>query len=200
MYFPQISNKRVPSSVQKSQKQARPKPKHGSPHPSDSPFVLRGRKNYLSTSRETPRPPSATPFHPSTAALLHHAGADTPTSSSTSTSTAMPSTLVVEAEAEPSVPEPVQPRRPAPHRYRSNFATVHRTGAIPATPSFAASDLLPLRRHTATATQSTIWPWVRPRLHPPPKHRLPRQIEEYRRDIWRTPHWQLEMVLLFPYS
>src|SRR4051812_31982116 len=24
------------------------------PHPSDSPFVLRGRQNYLSTSRETP--------------------------------------------------------------------------------------------------------------------------------------------------
>ena len=54
LYFPQISNKRVPSSVQKSQKQARPRPKHGSPHPSDSPFVLRGRQNYLSTSRETP--------------------------------------------------------------------------------------------------------------------------------------------------
>ena len=73
-----------------------------------------------------------------------------------------PSRLVVEAEAEPSVPEPVQPRRPAPHRCRSNFTTLHRTGAVPATPSFAASDLLPLRRHTATATQSTIWPLVRP--------------------------------------
>ena len=77
-----------------------------------------------------------------------------------------PPRLVVEAEAEPSVPEPVQPRRPAPHRCRSNFATLHCTGAVPATPSFAASDLLPLRRHTATATQSTIWPWVRPSLHP----------------------------------
>ena len=43
-----------PISVQKSQKQARPRPKHGSPHPSDSPFVLCGRQNYLSTSRETP--------------------------------------------------------------------------------------------------------------------------------------------------
>ena len=84
-----------------------------------------------------------------------------------------PPRLVVEAEAEPSVPEPVQPRRPAPHRCRSNFATLHRTGAVPATPSFAASDLLPLRRHTATATQSTIWPWVRPSLHPP-EHRFPR--------------------------
>ena len=31
--FPQISNKRVPSSVQKSQKQAPPRPKHGSPPP-----------------------------------------------------------------------------------------------------------------------------------------------------------------------
>jgi hypothetical protein len=111
-----------------------------------------------------------------------------------------PPRLVVEAEAEPSVPEPVQPRRPAPHRCRSNFATLHRTGAVPATPSFAASDLLPLRQHTATATQSTIWPWVRPSLHPPPKHRFPRQKEEDRRDMWRRPHWQPEMVLLFPYS
>ena len=73
-----------------------------------------------------------------------------------------PPRLVVEAEAEPSVPEPVQPRRPAPHRCRSNFATLHRTGAVPATPSFAASDLLPLRRYTATATRSTICPWVCP--------------------------------------
>ena len=38
------------------------------------------------------RPPSATPSHPSTAALLHHAGDDTPTSSCTTTSTATPST------------------------------------------------------------------------------------------------------------
>ena len=84
-----------------------------------------------------------------------------------------PPRLVVEAEAEPSIPEPVQPRGPAPHRCRSNFATLHRTGAVPATPSFAASDLLPLHRHTSTATQSTIWPWVRPSPHPP-EHRFPR--------------------------
>ena len=38
-----------------------------------------------------------------------------------------PPRLVVEAEAEQSVPEPVQPRRPTPHRCRSNFATLHRT-------------------------------------------------------------------------
>ena len=63
-----------------------------------------------------------------------------------------PPWLVVEAEAKPSVPEPVQPRCPAPHRCRSNFATVHRTRVIPATSSFAASDLLPLSRYTATAT------------------------------------------------
>ena len=31
--------------------------------------------------------------------------------------------LVVEAEAEPPVPEPVQPRRPTPRRCSSNFAT-----------------------------------------------------------------------------
>src|SRR3954471_6330154 len=64
LYFPQISNKRVPSSVQKSQKQARPRPKHGSPHPSDSPFVLRGRQTYLSTSRETPAPSVRHPIPP----------------------------------------------------------------------------------------------------------------------------------------
>ena len=144
------------------------------PHPSDSSFILRGRQNYLSTSRETPAssvrhpitpinrrpPPSRRSRYPDVVVhrnLNHNA----------------PPRLVVEAEAEPSVPEPVQPRRPAPHRCRSNFATLHRTGAVPATPSFAASDLLPLRRHTATATQSTIWPWVRPSLHPP-EHRFPR--------------------------
>ena len=56
-----------------------------------------------------------------------------------------PPRLVVEAEAEPSVPEPVQPRRPTPHCCRSNGATLQRTGGVPATPSFTASDLLPLR-------------------------------------------------------
>ena len=168
----QISNRRVPSSVQKSQKQARPRPKHGSPHPSDSPFELRGRQNALSTSRETPA-----------SSVLHPIAANPPPPSSITPEPIprrrrppqpqpqRPPRLVVEAEAEPSVPEPVQPRRPAPHRCRSNFATLHRTGAVPATPSFAASDLLPLRRHTATATQSTIWPWVRPSLHPP-EHRF----------------------------
>ena len=95
-----------------------------------------------------------------------------------------PPRLVVEAEAEPSVPKPVQPRRPVPHRCRSNFPTLHRTEAVPATPSFATSDLLPLRRHMATATQSTIWPWVLPSLHPP-EHQFPRQKEEDRRDMWR---------------
>ena len=70
MYFPQISNKRVPSSVQKSQKQARPRPKHGSPHPSDSPFVLRGRQNTLSTPpssvrrRPPPHPPPSSSTMP----------------------------------------------------------------------------------------------------------------------------------------
>ena len=111
-----------------------------------------------------------------------------------------PPRLVVEAKAEPSIPEQVQPRRPAPYCCRSNFATLHHTGAVPATPSFTASDLLPLRRHTATVTQSTIWPWVRPSLHPPPKHQFSRQKEEDQHDIWRRPHWQSEMVLFFPYS
>ena len=204
MYFPQISNKRVPSSVQKSQKQARPRPKHGSPHPSDSPFVLRGRQNYLSTSHESPassvlRPPPHPTHQPPPSSITpepipRRRRPPQPQPQ-------RPPRLVVEAEAEPSVPEPVQPRRPAPHRCRSNFATLHRTGAVPATPSFAASDLLPLRRHTAMATQSTIWPWVRPRLHRPPQLLISSEPQE---DRWknrrRTQHCQQKEVLLFPYS
>ena len=88
-----------------------------------------------------------------------------------------PPRLVVEAEAEPSVPEPVQPRRPAPHRCRSNFATLHRTGAVPATPPFAASNLLPLRRygHGNTFNNLTMGLSKDPRLSktsvPPGKRR-----------------------------
>ena len=131
MYLPQISNKHAASSVQKRQKQARPRPKHGSPLAAPSPTPTRltphsysvGAKTTSPPAAKPRRPPSATPSHPSTTALLHHARADTPTSSSTVTSTATPSRLVVEAEAEPSVPEPVQPRRPAPHRCPSNSDT-----------------------------------------------------------------------------
>lgn len=145
-----------------------------SPPPFVSPFILHGRQNALSTSRETPA-----------SSVLHPIAPNPPPPSSITPEPIprrrrplqpkpqRPPRLVVEAEAEPSVPEPVQPRCPAPHRCRSNFATVHRTRAVPAMPSFAASDLLPLRRHTATATQSTIWPWVRPSLHPP-EHRFSR--------------------------
>ena len=186
MYFPQISNKRVPSSVQKSQKQARPRPKHGSPPPVRFPI----------RTPWAPKLPLHQPRNPGVLRPPPHPTHQPPPSSITpepiprrrrppQPQPQRPPRLVVEAEAEPSVPEPVQPRRPAPHRCRSNFATLHRTGAVPATPSFAASDLLPLRRHTATATQSTIWPWVRPSLHPPPEHRFPRQKEEDRRDMWR---------------
>ena len=100
-----------------------------------------------------------------------------------------------------SVPEPIQPRRPTPHRCRSNVTTVHHTGAIPAMSSFAASDLLPLRRQTATTTQSTIWPLVRPRLHRPPQLLVSSEPQE---DRWknrrRTQHCQQKEVLLFPYS
>ena len=39
LYFPQISNKRVPSFVHKSQKQARPRPKHGSPLAPPAPLI-----------------------------------------------------------------------------------------------------------------------------------------------------------------
>ena len=175
MYFPQISNKRIPS-IQKSQKQARPRPKHGSPL-APPPLIAHS----YSIGAKNTSPPAANPC------ILHpppHPTHQPPPSSITpepiprrrrppQPQPQRPPRLVVEAEAEPSVPEPIQPCRPVPHRCCSNFATLHRTGAVPATPSFAASDLLPLRRHTATATQSTIWPWVRPSLHPP-EHRFPR--------------------------
>ena len=173
MYFPPISNKRVPSSVQKSQKQARPRPKHGSP--------TRPIPHSYSVGAKTTSPPAANP------GVLRPPPQPThqpPPSSITSEpiprrrrppqpQPQRPPRLVVEAEAEPSVPEPVQPRRPAPHRCHSNFATLHRTGAVPGTLSFTASDLLSLHRHMAMATQSTIWPWVRPSLHHP-EHRFPR--------------------------
>ena len=110
------------------------------PHPSDSPFILRGRQNYLSTSRETPassvlRPPPHPTHQPPPSSITpepipRRRRPPQP-------QLQRPPRLVVEAEAEPSVPELVQPRRPAPHRCRSNFATLHRTGAVPATPSFA---------------------------------------------------------------
>ena len=162
----------------KNSKTGAPQTENGSPlappPPSDTPFILRGRQNYLSTSRETPASSFNHPIPPINCRPLRHAVADTPTSSSTATAPQRPPRLVVEVEAELSIPEPFQPRRPAPHRCRSNFATIHYTGVVPAMPSFAASDLLPLRRQTATTIQSTIWPWVRPRLHPPPKHRFPR--------------------------
>ena len=97
--------------------------------------------------------------------------------------------------------EPLRPRRPAPHCCGSTVATVHRTGAVPATPSFAASDLLPRRRQTATAPHSTTWPWVRPRLHRPPQLLVSGEPQE---DRWknrrRTQHYQQKEVLLFPYS
>ena len=175
LYFPQISNNRVPSSVQKSQKQACPRLKHGSPPPPVR-FPIRtpwAPKLPLHQPRNPGvlRPPPRPTHQPPPSSI-------TPEPIPRRRRPPQPQPqhrprLVVEAEAEPSVPEPVQPCCPAPHRCRSNFATLHRTGAVPATPSFAASDLLPLRRHTATATQSTIWPWVRPSLHPP-EHRFPR--------------------------
>ena len=99
------------------------------------------------------------------------------------------------------VPERLRPRQPAPHCCGSTVATVHRTGAVFATPSFAASDLLPCRRQTAIAPHSTIWPWVRPRLHRPPQLLVSSEAQE---DHWnnrrRTQHFQQKEVLLFPYS
>ena len=99
------------------------------------------------------------------------------------------------------VPEPLRPRRPASHCCGSTVATVHRTGAVPATPSFAASDLLPHRRQTATAPHSTTWPWVRPRLHRPPQLLVSgEQQEDRQKNRRRTQHCQQKEVLLFPYS
>ena len=127
LYFPQISNKRVPSYVQKSQKQAHPRPKHGPP--------TRPIPHSYSMGTKTTYPPAAKPRCPPSATPSHH---QPPPSSITpepiprrcrppQPQPQCPSRLVVEAEAEPSVPEPVQPRHPVPHHCRSNFATLHRT-------------------------------------------------------------------------
>ena len=97
--------------------------------------------------------------------------------------------------------EPLRPRHPVPHRCRFTAATVRRTGAVPATSSFAASDMVPRRRKTATAPHSTTWPWVRPRLHHPPQLLVSSEPQE---DCWKkrrgTQHCQEKEVLLFPYS
>ena len=98
------------------------------------------------------------------------------------------------------IPEPLRPRRPAPHRCRSTVATVHRTGAVPATPSFAASNLVPRCRQAATTPPSTTWPWVRPRLHRPPKLLVSGEQQDCRKNRRRTQHCQQKEVLLFPYS
>ena len=99
------------------------------------------------------------------------------------------------------VPELLRPCRPAPHCCRSTVATVHLTEVVPATPLFAASDLLPRRRQMATAPHSTTWPWVRPRLHRPPQLLVSgEQQEDRRKNRRRTQHCQQKEVLLFPYS
>ena len=99
------------------------------------------------------------------------------------------------------VPEPLRPRRPAPHCCGSTVATIHRTGVVPATLSFAALDLLPRHRQTATAPHSTTWPWVRPRLHRPPQLLVSgEQQEDRRKNRRRTHHCQQKEVLIFPYS
>ena len=99
------------------------------------------------------------------------------------------------------VPKSLRSRHPAPHCSGSTVATVHHTGAVPATPSFATSDLLPRRRQTATAPHSTTWPWVCPRFHHPPQLLISSKPQE---DRWknrrRTQHCQQKEVLLFPYS
>ena len=74
------------------------------------------------------------------------------------------------------------------------------TGAVPATPSFAASDLLPRRRQMATAPHSKTWPWVRPRLHRPPQLLVSGEQQDHRKNRRRTQHCQQKEVLLFPYS
>ena len=55
-----------------------------------------------------------------------------------------PPRLVVEAEAEPSVPEPVQPRRLYPSQF--NHAVLHLTAAAPTSPPSTAPELFLLRR------------------------------------------------------
>ena len=146
MYFPQISNKRVPSCVQKSQKQARPRPKHGSPHPSDSPFVLRGRQNYLSTSRETPAssvchpippinrrpPPSHRIRYPDI--IVHH-----------NRNRNALKDLAAEAKA---VLPPRRRRRRVPYQNHSGHAVLRLTAAAPLSQPSTAPELFPLRRRS----------------------------------------------------
>ena len=97
------------------------------------------------------------------------------------------------------IPELLRPRRHAPHCCRSPVATVHRTGVVPAMPSFAASDLVPRCRQTATAPHSTTWPWVRPRLHRTPQLLVSGEQQDRRKNR-RTQHCQQKEVILFPYS
>ena len=154
LYFPQISNKRVPSSIQKSQKQVCPRPKHGSPPPVRFPIH----------TPWAPKLPLHQPRNPGVLRPPPHPTHQPPPSSITTEpiprcrrppqpQPQCPPRLVVEAEAEPSVPEPVQPRRPAPHRCRSNFSTLHHTRAVllrrPSLPRicFPSADIRP-RQHS----------------------------------------------------
>ena len=159
------------------------------------------RENTLSTSRETPAssvlhaiaanpppPSSITPEpvpqhrHPMQPQLQHPQGLSSRSRGRAASTTPVPMCAV---------PEPLRPRRPAHHFCGSTVATVHRTGVVPAMSSFAASDLLPHRRQTATAPHSTTWPWVRPRLHRPPQLLVSdEQQEDRRKNRRRTQHCQ----------
>ena len=156
MYFPQISNKRVPSSVQKSQKQARPRPKHGSPHPYVSPFVLRGRQNYLSISRETPAssvrhpnppfnrrpPPSRRSRYPDVVVQRNH-------------NRNTLKDLAAEAEAE------LPPRHRRQCALYQNHAVLRLTAAAPLSQPSSEPDLFPLRRPSPPQIcfpSAGIWP------------------------------------------
>src|SRR4051812_12787392 len=89
--------------------------------PPFSPFILRGRQNTLSTTTLLRPPPSATP---STAVLLHHAGADTPTPPFITRDRPLSSTA---SDRDPCIPS-------------SRFipAVVHLAGATPTTVSSTA--------------------------------------------------------------
>ena len=144
MYFPQISNKRVPSSVQKSQKQARPRPKHGPPppvrfpirtpwapklplHQPQNPDVL--RRHPIPPINHRP-PPSCRSRYPDVVVQRNR------------NRNALKD-LAAEAEAE--LP-PRCRRRRAPYQNHSDHAVLRLTAAAPLSQPSTALKLFPLRR------------------------------------------------------
>ena len=115
-------------------------------HPSDSPFVLRGRKNYLSTSRETP------------ASSIRHPIPPINRRPPPSRRSRYPDVVVqrnrnrnalkdLAAEAEAELP-PRRRRRRAPYQNHSDHDVLRLTAAAPLSQPSTAPELFPLRRRS----------------------------------------------------